>query len=766
MEFLFLILLSAILIFFGISALKSDKKSKTNIYFFLFIVCAVIWFFSNYFSNVVSDYQTALLANRFIFVSTTVLVWILFLFASVYPESESVISKRSENISAAFTAIVALLGFSKYIVEDIALEEGYSSIKFGPGMIIYILHLIIFFLLFVYIFVKKYKKFTGIEKVRLQYLLLGVVFSMIGVSITNLILPVFFDVFYLSDYGPAFLLIFVGFVFFSIVKHRLFGIRFLLGRIFFLMLISIFTALSFFFFSYIAQLFFKGPFTTGSILISFVIAPIYSFIFLWFSKFIQDWIEKKFVYTQSHPAEILSKFLKQTSTELDMDKIAVYTINTVRKFLDLEKVGILLFDKDNSKVLYKKLIGFELRGIRDLLQVINYWQDIGEDPVMVLDEVKKLNKRNEKDVKNRLDRIIQCMEREGIAVILPLNRKVQLNGILVIGNKKSSAPFSVEDLKFLEDIIANTSVAMGRAILYKEVESLNSTLEARVAEQTKDLKKKVQQLDEARQREHDMVDIMGHELRTPITVVKNYYQLMENLFKTNTIEDKTVAKKYKEYLKVINENIEKEISLINVLLSATKLDNNHIELNREAVDIIDMLEDGISAHIDSAKEKGLYIKYYKPQNVKKFPKVYGDKIRIHEIIDNLTSNSIKYTNKGGVKIKVSHDKKFAKIDISDTGIGMSKEDLKNIGKKFYRSNQYLNNKGKNIQLVRPGGSGLGLFVTFGLIKAHGGTVKVKSKLGKGSTFSFTLPLVKRVDKVQGSVSKYNGDMFEKLGLKK
>ena len=106
----------------------------------------------------------------------------------------------------------------KYIVEDIALEEGYSSIKFGPGMIIYILHLIIFFLLFVYIFVKKYKKFTGIEKVRLQYLLLGVVFSMIGVSITNLILPVFFDVFYLSDYGPAFLLIFVGFVFFSIVK--------------------------------------------------------------------------------------------------------------------------------------------------------------------------------------------------------------------------------------------------------------------------------------------------------------------------------------------------------------------------------------------------------------------------------------------------------------------------------------------------------------------------------------------------------------------
>jgi len=132
----------------------------------------------------------------------------------------------------------------------------------------------------------------------------------------------------------------------------------------------------------------------------------------------------------------------------------------------------------------------------------------------------------------------------------------------------------------------------------------------------------------------------------------------------------------------------------------------------------------------------------------------------------LISNAIKYTNKGGVKIKVSHNKKFVKIDISDTGIGMSEEDLKNVGKKFYRSNQYLNKEGKNVPLVRPGGSGLGLFVTFGLIKAHGGTIKVKSKLGKGSTFSFTLPLVKQMNKAQGSVSKYNGDMFEKLGLKK
>ncbi|MBP6976132.1 hypothetical protein KBB42_00860 [Candidatus Dojkabacteria bacterium] len=420
-----------------------------------------------------------------------------------------------------------------------------------------------------------------------------------------------------------------------------------------------------------------------------------------------------------------------------------------------------------SKILYRKLIGFELKGVRDLLQVINYWKDIGEDPVMVLDEVKKLEEKNIKDSKNRLERIIRCMEDEKISVILPLNRKVQLNGILVIGKKKDSNPFSVEDMNFLEDIIANASVAMGRAILYKEVQGFNDVLKIKVAEQTKDLKIKVNQLNDARRREHDMVDIMGHELRTPMTIIRNYYELMLKLFEKNKISNTTTLGKYDGYMDIIGENIGREIALINTLLSATKLDDGHMELNKEEVDIIDSLEDGILGHEKEAKDKGIYIKFKRPEKIEEFPKVYGDNIRIHEIIDNLISNSIKYTQKGGVDIRVSSEKKFVKVDIVDTGIGMSEKDIKNIGKKFYRSNQYLTEKNKEgIPLVRPGGTGLGLFVTFGLIKAHGGRVEVKSKLGKGSTFSFTLPIMKKTNIVKDKVDKDKGDMFMRLGLKK
>jgi len=767
MEVFFFILLSIVLVFFGYSALRSDRKSRTNIYFLLFIICVIFWIFSNYFSNTPSEYWFVLLSNRLIFVSTSILVWALFLFASVYPESDSVISKKWRIISLVSTVVVVLLAFTKYIVKEVIIENDYSSIDFGSCILIYVLHFLTFFFLFVYLLIKKYKKAKGIEKVQLQYLLLGVVLTAIGALITNLILPIFFKVFFLSNYGPAFLIIFVGFTSVSIVRHRFLGIRFLLGKILFFISLSIFTILGYFLFSWIANSFLGGVFTTKSILISFLVGPIYAFLYLKLSSYISKLIEEKFVYIQFHPAEVLSKFLKSTSTELDMDKIAVYVVNTVKKFLNLERAGVIIFDKNNSKILYRKLIGFELNGVRDLLQVINYWKDIGEDPVMVLDEVKKLEEKNIKDSKNRLERIIRCMEDEKISVILPLNRKVQLNGILVIGKKKDSNPFSVEDMNFLEDIIANASVAMGRAILYKEVQGFNDVLKIKVAEQTKDLKIKVNQLNEARRREHDMVDIMGHELRTPMTIIRNYYELMLKLFEKNKISNTTTLGKYDGYMDIIGENIGREIALINTLLSATKLDDGHMELNKEEVDIIDSLEDGILGHEKEAKDKGIYIKFKRPEKIEEFPKVYGDNIRIHEIIDNLISNSIKYTQKGGVDIRVSSEKEFVKVDIVDTGIGMSEKDIKNIGKKFYRSNQYLTEKNKEgIPLVRPGGTGLGLFVTFGLIKAHGGRVEVKSKLGKGSTFSFTLPIMKKTNIVKDKVDKDKGDMFMRLGLKK
>ena len=290
--------------------------------------------------------------------------------------------------------------------------------------------------------------------------------------------------------------------------------------------------------------------------------------------------------------------------------------------------------------------------------------------------------------------------------------------------------FTVEELKFLESLILNTSVAISRALIYKDVEKFNETLQDKVDEQTQDLKNKVLELEEARRKERDMVDIMGHELRTPATIVKLNADLLEK-YETQVGEDR---KSYEKYLSRIKNAINNEIDIINTLLSSAKLEGNRMVINNEEVELYSKVEECISSHKKDASNKGLKLFNKLPKDI---PNVYADKSRVLEILHNLVSNAIKYTEKGSISIEGSYNNSNVTIKVIDTGIGISQRDLDRLGEKFYRVNNYTDDKGTDI--VRSGGTGLGLYVTFNLVKNMGGSVKVTSELGKGSEFIFSLP---------------------------
>lgn len=119
--------------------------------------------------------------------------------------------------------------------------------------------------------------------------------------------------------------------------------------------------------------------------------------------------------------------------------------------------------------------------------------------------------------------------------------------------------------------------------------------------------------------------------------------------------------------------------------------------------------------------------------------VYADRSQMQEIVDNLISNAVKYTDKGWIDIFVENDGDFVKFKIVDTGIGIAEEDQVNLGKKFYRVGPHVSDESRLYNVVRPGGTGLGLYVTFNLVRKQGGTVSVESEPGKGSTFTFSIP---------------------------
>jgi signal transduction histidine kinase len=296
-------------------------------------------------------------------------------------------------------------------------------------------------------------------------------------------------------------------------------------------------------------------------------------------------------------------------------------------------------------------------------------------------------------------------------------------------------------------------MAVDNAMSFQAKESALSEL----AKTSKELERKNIALELSSQRERDLLDVLGHELRTPLSIIKNALELMALKKKKGILKDEDIDKN----IAAASESLEREIRIIETILGATKLASKMLELHFEKVDIIDVVNDGIAAQKGTASKKGIEIDFKSPEP--SFPSVYADRTKIQEVFDNLLSNSIKYTRKGKITIMLKESEDLVSLSVKDTGVGIPKKEIEKLGTKFYRVQQYLEKEGK-MKMVRPGGSGLGLYVTFGYVKAMGGKMTVESKVGKGSTFTFTVPKYK--GQKPSGYKKQEKDVFKRLGLEK
>ncbi|KKQ47031.1 MAG: PAS/PAC sensor signal transduction histidine kinase [Candidatus Moranbacteria bacterium GW2011_GWD2_37_9] len=223
----------------------------------------------------------------------------------------------------------------------------------------------------------------------------------------------------------------------------------------------------------------------------------------------------------------------------------------------------------------------------------------------------------------------------------------------------------------------------------------------------------------------EFISIASHQLRTPLTAIKGYLSLVvEGSY--GQVDDSVKNALQKAYS--ANERL---ILLVEDLLNASR-----IESGRMKYDLADArLEDLVSQSCDSlalkAEDEGLFLKVNAPKSP--LPVFHVDGIKVREVISNFIDNAIKYTEKGGVEIGFESDSNSVKIIVSDTGIGIPRDEIPYLFKKFSR--------GKNTSRLNATGTGLGLFVAKNNIEAHGGRVWVESDgIGKGSRFYIQLPL--------------------------
>jgi signal transduction histidine kinase len=337
------------------------------------------------------------------------------------------------------------------------------------------------------------------------------------------------------------------------------------------------------------------------------------------------------------------------------------------------------------------------------------------------------------DTLHPLNRQLALLTRTKSLVSVPLKTKDRILGAILVDRAQQHS-LTQDDLDLMVTVANQVAIALDNASAYQQIEDMNVGLEAKVRERTSALEK-------ADQLRSLFLSHVSHELKTPLTSIKGFVENMLGGLAG------PLSEKQRVYLERTSVNVNRLIRMIEDLLDRTRVETGTLELLPAEVAlrtwVVEVQEQ--LRPLAVAKRQRLDVYYPDTDLV-----LWADVDRLVQILTNLVQNAIKFTQEEGeIVIRVVHDSPhFAGIAVKDTGPGIPSEALGKIFDPFFRVGQERKHA--------PKGLGLGLSITKTLVELHGGTISVRSELGKGTEFYCTLPLRPALDSLQEGVVRTNG----------
>jgi signal transduction histidine kinase/uncharacterized membrane protein len=299
---------------------------------------------------------------------------------------------------------------------------------------------------------------------------------------------------------------------------------------------------------------------------------------------------------------------------------------------------------------------------------------------------------------------------------VPITRESQVVGYIALESDRVGA-FKTSDLDFAVRLADHAAVAIENARLYGAVKRANDA-------------------------KTEFISFVSHELKTPMTSIRGYTDLLEKGLVG------PVTPPQQQFLGTIRANVERMSTLVSDLADISRIESGRLRLHIVDVQFRSIVEEALRATQGQINSKNQTLTLDVPDDL---PAVRGDQVRLGQVLTNLISNAYKYTPDGGhITVHVGPwtpegdghaNGEFVICSVTDTGIGISEQDQENLFTKFWRS--------ENPAARQAPGTGLGLNIVKNLVELQGGQVLVSSTLGKGSTFSFTMPIARAAEEVKG-----------------
>ena len=258
----------------------------------------------------------------------------------------------------------------------------------------------------------------------------------------------------------------------------------------------------------------------------------------------------------------------------------------------------------------------------------------------------------------------------------------------------------------------------------EQLERLNGQLEA----SNRELNEANAKLRELSEMKEEFLALTTHDLRSPLTVISGVI----NFFTSGRLGDLTPEQK--NMVSMMERNTQNLIELVNDLLDASKIESGTMRLDLASIDLGALVRELREGMLPMAREKDITLEESIPADL---PQLKADRAKLRRVIVNLLSNALKFTPKGGrVEVSAELSGRFARVSVTDNGVGIAPEDTERLFDKYEQARTRVTRSEQ--------GTGLGLYITRQLVELHGGTITAQSEPGKGSVFSFTIPIANEV----------------------